>query len=154
MYKEMRRKDRQLPEDEIQHILNTADYGVLSTVSEDGTPYGIPLNYAYKENKIYFHCAAAGHKLDNIKENPQISFCITSDVEVVSNKFTTKYKSVILFGTAKEADDEDKLDILKLLIEKYSSAHIESGMKYIKEGAKHTSIYEIEISHITGKGNR
>lgn len=154
MYTEMRRKEKQLPEGEIRHILDSADYGVLSTVGEDGMPYGVPLNYVYKENKIYFHCAADGHKLDNIKKNPKVSFCITGDVEILPDKFTTKYKNVILFGTAREADPESKLDILKWIIEKYSSGYIESGMKYIEKGAKHASVFEISIEHMSGKGNR
>lgn len=47
-------------------ILDVAEFGVLSTIGNDGQPYGVPLNYIYKDRAIYFHCAVAGQKLDNI----------------------------------------------------------------------------------------
>ena len=44
--------------------------GVLSILGEDGYPYGIPIDYWYceEENRIYFHGAKEGHKIDAIKE--------------------------------------------------------------------------------------
>ena len=46
---ELRRKDRAIAEEESIELLNKADYGVLSTVSKDGKPYGIPLNFCIIE---------------------------------------------------------------------------------------------------------
>jgi hypothetical protein len=37
--KELRRKDRAITEDEAIALLNKAEYGVLSTVTENGKPY-------------------------------------------------------------------------------------------------------------------
>ena len=39
--RELRRKDRSITNDEAITILNKAEYGVLSTVSPDGKPYGV-----------------------------------------------------------------------------------------------------------------
>ena len=60
--REMRRKDRKLEIEDIHYVLNTGEYGVLSTVTPDGTPYSIPISYAYDEdnNVIYMHCTADG----------------------------------------------------------------------------------------------
>ena len=69
MYREIRRKDRILSEEEMFRILEEAPYGVLSTVGEDGIPYGVPISFVYKEGAIFFHAAVEGHKLDNIKAN-------------------------------------------------------------------------------------
>ena len=33
----------------------------------------ILLNYVYRDNKLYFHCAKAGHKLDAIQRQPKVS---------------------------------------------------------------------------------
>jgi nitroimidazol reductase NimA-like FMN-containing flavoprotein (pyridoxamine 5'-phosphate oxidase superfamily) len=55
--KSVRRKDREITSKEAIAILDAAEYGILSTVGEDGQPYGVPLCYAYKDNAIYFHCA-------------------------------------------------------------------------------------------------
>ncbi|MCP4630772.1 MAG: hypothetical protein GY850_45770 [bacterium] len=43
--KEMRRKDKEIGTDETIKLLTECEYGVLSTVGDDGQPYGVPLNY-------------------------------------------------------------------------------------------------------------
>lgn len=47
----MRRKDRQAGEEDILRILKENVYGVLSTISEDGWPYGVPVSYVYEDGK-------------------------------------------------------------------------------------------------------
>jgi nitroimidazol reductase NimA-like FMN-containing flavoprotein (pyridoxamine 5'-phosphate oxidase superfamily) len=49
---------------EASRLLATGEYGVLSTVGEDGQPYGMPLNYVYKNDVICFHCARVGPKIE------------------------------------------------------------------------------------------
>ena len=58
MYREMRRKDRQVTQEEALKILKKAEYGILATSDEQNLPYGVPLSYAYEDHCIYFHCAA------------------------------------------------------------------------------------------------
>ena len=48
----MRRSDKALPNDALVKILQEGEYGVLSTVSADGQPYGVPLNYALQNNNL------------------------------------------------------------------------------------------------------
>ncbi|MHC4207121.1 MAG: pyridoxamine 5'-phosphate oxidase family protein, partial [Planctomycetota bacterium] len=67
--KELRRKDRAITEEEAMTLLSSAEYGVLSTVSDNGEPYGVPLNFCIIDHCIYFHCAIEGRKIDNIKHN-------------------------------------------------------------------------------------
>lgn len=152
MYREMRRKDRLLSEEAMNEIINTAPYGVLSTIGEDGIPYGVPLSYVYKDNNIYFHSAVVGHKLDNIKFNNNVSFCIVTDVENIPDKFSTKYKSVVVFGTVNEVNEEEKEDVFKLILEKFSGNFMESGMDYVKKSGKNAKIFKINIDHISAKG--
>jgi nitroimidazol reductase NimA-like FMN-containing flavoprotein (pyridoxamine 5'-phosphate oxidase superfamily) len=64
--KELRRKDRAMAKEDTISILTTGKYGVLSTVDEIGQPYGVPLNYVFMDECIYFHAAYLGHKIDNI----------------------------------------------------------------------------------------
>lgn len=154
MYREMRRKDRLLSEEEMNQIISTAPYGVLSTIGEDGIPYGVPISYVYKDNNIYFHSAVVGHKLDNIKFNNIVSFSIVTDVENLPEKFTTRYKSVIIFGTVNEVNEGDKIEIFKLLLEKFSGNFMESGMDYVAKASKNAKIFKISIDHITSKGNK
>jgi len=64
MNREMRRSDRQLNTEDALSILEHGEYGIFSTVSADGIPYGVPVSYTYFNQRIYFHCAKnAGLKL-------------------------------------------------------------------------------------------
>lgn len=57
------KKDRQLSDEVAYALLKGGEYGVLSTVDEDGQPYGVPVSYALEGNLIYFHCArGVGYK--------------------------------------------------------------------------------------------
>lgn len=152
MYREMRKKDKQLSEEEMLYVLNTAPYGVLSTISEDGTPYGVPIGFVYKDDKIYFHSAVVGHKLDNIKANNQVSFCVVTDVEAIPDKFTTKFKSVIIFGTVEEINGDKKVEVFDLFLEKFSSNFMESGIEYINKAGRSAWVFQININRITAKG--
>ena len=82
----LRRKDRAITEEEAKVLLNKAEYGVLSTVAENGTPYGVPLNFCIIDHCIFFHCALEGQKLDNIKQNKSVSFCTVGNTEILPDK--------------------------------------------------------------------
>lgn len=154
MFRELRRLDRKMSKEEIIDLIVNADYGILSTYGSDGYAYGVPLSYIYKDNAIYFHCALDGHKLDNIKVNNKVSFCIVGETEVLSAKFSMKYQSVIVFGTIVDVDQIEKENALIGLLEKYSIAHMESGMKYLKNDQENTVVLKLIIEHISGKARR
>lgn len=151
--KEMRRNDRALQDEEAVEMLKKAEYGVLSTVDEQGLPYGVPLNFCVINHHIYFHCAMHGHKIDNIRNNASVSFCVVENAEVLPGKFTTKYASVIAFGEAEEVFDDDKQAGLEGLLRKYSAEFVESGLKYIEGLKEKTRVFKIRIDRLTGKAN-
>ncbi|GAA0086402.1 pyridoxamine 5'-phosphate oxidase family protein [Clostridium sp. CTA-7] len=154
MFKEMRRKDREIEALEAIEVLKKCEYGILSTVDENGYPYGVPLSYVYANDSIYFHSAVEGHKLENIKKNDKVSFCVVGQTDVLPDKFSTKYESVIIFGRAKEVFDDEKNAALLELINKYSADYIEKGKTYIKNANDKTKVIKISIDHISGKGRR
>jgi nitroimidazol reductase NimA-like FMN-containing flavoprotein (pyridoxamine 5'-phosphate oxidase superfamily) len=147
----MRRKDKEIGTDEAINLLTKCEYGVLSTVGNDGQPYGVPLNYTYKDNCIYFHCALKGHKIDNIDDNPRVSFCTVGNTEVLPSEFSTNYVSAVAFGVASEVQGTERYDALVLLLEKFSPGFMEEGKKYIEKLDKVTKVIKIEIQHISGK---
>ena len=149
--REMRRKDKEIGTDEAINLLTKCEYGVLSTVGKDGQPYGVPLNYTYIDNCIYFHCALKGHKIDNIDDNPKVSFCTVGNTEVLPSEFSTNYVSAVAFGIASEVQGTERYDALVLLLEKFSPGFMEEGKKYIKKLDKVTKVIKIQIQHISGK---
>jgi len=150
----VRRKDREITPQEAINILDAAEYGVLSTVDKDGQPYGVPLSYVFKEDAIYFHCAVAGQKLDNIANNSKVSFCVTGSTNVLPDKFGTEYESTVVFGIGSEVHGAERHNALVWLLEKYCSDFLEEGLQYIELKDKATKVIKIEISHISGKARR
>jgi nitroimidazol reductase NimA-like FMN-containing flavoprotein (pyridoxamine 5'-phosphate oxidase superfamily) len=154
MFQKMRRSDRKLTETESKTILANGEYGILSTIGKDGYPYGIPVNYVYMDDEIYFHCASGiGLKLKNINYSAQICFTVVGITNVIPKEFSTKYESVIVFGLASEVTDNKQL-VLEALIQKYAPEYKEDGLKYINQSIDKTAIYKIKIEHITGKARK
>jgi len=154
MFKEMRRKDRSIDNEQAVKLLENGQYGVLSTVGANGYAYGVPLNYAFHKGNIYFHCAVEGNKLDNIMYNNKVSFCVVGNTEPIPDKFSYRYESVIVFGRAEEVYDNEKEDALVALIQKYSSGFMEKGMEYIKNDRNEAKVIKISIDHLTGKARK
>lgn len=152
MFKEMRRKEKQLSAKETIEIVKSGEHGVLATIGADGYPYAVPLNYAYHEGKIYFHCATSGHKLVNIENEANVSFCIVDGTEIIPEKFTTRFRSVVVFGKAAEVHSEEKKEGLVAIARRFSPEYMDAGDKYIKNAWDKTKVVKIEIEHMTGKG--
>ncbi|HVO66151.1 MAG TPA: pyridoxamine 5'-phosphate oxidase family protein [Syntrophales bacterium] len=154
MHRNVRRKDRELSIDLATKLFSECEYGFLCTVDIDGQPYGIPLNYIYKDNCVYFHCALEGHKLENIKANKKVSFCVVGRTKVIPDKFTTQYESAVAFGSASEVYGSEKQDALFSFLEKYSPSFLEEGKKFIDKMSEKVRVIRIDIDHITGKARK
>jgi uncharacterized protein len=152
--KSIRRKDREIKKQETIDLLDSAEYGVLSTVGQDNQPYGVPLNYVYKNNCIYFHCALSGHKIDNIENNAKVSFCVVGNTKVLPAQFATEYESAVAFGVASEVEGVEKYNAFVWILEKYSPAFIEEGKLYIAQKDKVAKVFKIEINSISGKARK
>ena len=153
MFREMRRKRQQLTEAECVEILTRTTSGVLAVLGDDEYPYAVPISYVYDGNALYFHCARSGHKLDAIKSCEKVSFCVIDRDEVVPQKYTTYFRSVIIFGRASivENDDEMRTAIEKLAI-KYNPADSKTNRDAtIKKEYALMRIVRIDIDHLTGK---
>jgi nitroimidazol reductase NimA-like FMN-containing flavoprotein (pyridoxamine 5'-phosphate oxidase superfamily) len=150
----MRRKDRLIAESEALAILERGEYGILSTVSSDHRPYGVPVSYCLMDGAIYFHCAVEGSKLDNIDHNPQVSFCVVGETELLPAEFATKYESCIVQGLASESLGEEKQRALESLVHKYSADYVAEGLDYIEQLRSRARVFRISIDAISGKARR
>lgn len=153
MIREMRKKNKQLSEQEARRLLAAGEYGILATAGED-YPYGVPVNYAVAGDMIYIHgTLEPGQRDDNIRQNNRVCFTVVGETAVLSEKFAERFESVIVFGTAELAEGEEKEAGLEALIDKYSPEYKEKGMKYIQAAKDQTAVYRISIDKITGKAS-
>lgn len=54
-----------MSEAETIEILKSCTSGVLAVTGDNDYPYAVPLSYAFKDGKLFFHFANSGHKLDS-----------------------------------------------------------------------------------------
>lgn len=148
----MRRSDRQVSEEQAMKVLESGIHGIFCTMGVDGYPYGVPLNYAVEDGVIYLHCATEGKKLQNLALNPKASLVVVGENEVLAEKFSMRYESVMAFGTVSLVTDlEDKIKGLMALVRKYSPEFLESGEVYARSAAAKTTVLMMHIEHVTGK---
>ncbi len=152
MFREMRRKKQLLSEAETIEILQSCTSGVLAVIGDNDYPYAVPLSFVYKDGKLFFHFAKAGHKIDSIVRNNKVSFCVIKTDNVIQKTFTTHFRSAIVFGRARIlTEDSEKKYALECLVEKYSPDYIAEGQSEIERDWNRVWVAEIKIEHMTGK---
>lgn len=155
MFQEMRRQDRGLDRAETEKILANGMFGVLSMNGENDYAYGVPFSYVYLQNRIYLHCAPEGKKLQHIRRDNRVSFCVVVEAEPLPDKFSMKYQSAMVFGKIYEVvNDEEKFQGLVALVEKYyrgDEAHIARGKEKAASSLEKTAVLRIDVDHLTGK---
>ena len=149
----VRRQDRLLPEENAYRLLKKGEYGVLSMVTSEGTPYGVPVNYVWDgKDAVYIHCAPEGRKLRYLRETPEASFCIVGSTHVIPNKFTTNYESIVLTCRAQLGLPEaERMDALHRSIDKYAPSFWDICEKYAEKSFHRTQIIKLNILSFSGK---
>ena len=152
MFREMRRYNQQLTADECVEVLNRCTSGVLAVLGDDGYPYAVPLSYAYKDGVLWFHGALTGHKIDAIESCPKVSFCVIDKDDVIPEKLTSVYRSVIVFGKARVLDDERRIaQGARIIGEKYLPGGRDHVENEIAQSMPKLNVIRMDIEHITGK---
>lgn len=153
MFREMIRKNKQIPEEECLRILEKETRGVLSVAGDNGYPYGSPMNHYYCEDDgcIYFHCGKSGYRLDALKSNDKVSFCVCDKGFRKEGEWAWNVKSVIVFGRMSVIDDMDKIvDITTRLSRKFTEDE-EYISREIELYADRTLLLQLTPEHICGK---
>lgn len=152
MFREMRRTKQLLSKEDTIEILNRCTSGVFAVIDEDGYPYTVPVSHAYKDGEIFFHSAIEGHKIDSIKNNDKVTFCVIDKDQVVAEDFTTQYQSVVVYGRARILSDEkEKVQAMEAIVQKYSPDYMKEGKEEIQNSMPRFCVVAIAIEHMTGK---
>lgn len=153
MFRQMRRIKQELPLDEAKKLLIKNKRGVISLNGEEGYPYSIPINYFYdeEENKLYFHGAKTGYKVDCIKNNNKASFVTYGDEELSDNGWSYYLKSVVVFGKIEIVEDRELAakKLRELAVKYYPSlSEVDAVMERSFDNAL---VYYLDIAHMTCK---
>lgn len=123
MFRELLRINKKLSMEECIHVLKTEKRGVLSVNGDNDYPYGMPMNHWYNEEdgKIYFHCGNIGHRLDALKKDNKVSFCVYDEGYHNPGQWALHVKSVIVFGRVEIVDELERIvDITTKLSHKFT----------------------------------
>lgn len=153
----MRRKEREVTDK--KEMIDILDECNTMHVAFSGveSPYVVPLSFGYSFDNdmlvLYFHCAKAGMKLDILKTDSKVSFACDTFLgyERTAHGITTRYKSVIGFGTCTVL--KEKKEILQGM--RFITDHC-GFSDYPVEGCAelaHLTVCRINVSSMSGKRN-
>ncbi|MCQ1530840.1 pyridoxamine 5'-phosphate oxidase family protein [Lutispora saccharofermentans] len=151
MFREMRRGKQLLSKEDTVAVMDRCTNGVLACLGDEDYPYAVPLSYVYFNDKIYFHSAKAGHKIDAITKNPKVSFAVIDEDTIVSERFTSYFRSIIAFGKVRFVEGDEWLEAMKALVEKYSADQPDEAKHKEIFGCTQAYMIAIDIEHMSGK---
>jgi len=147
----MRRSKQLLSKEDTIAVMERCTNGVLSCFGDEGYPYAVPVNFVYFNEKIYFHSSKSGHKIDAITKNPKVCFTIIDEDTIISEEFTSYFRSVVAFGKARIVEGEEWLTSFRALVEKYSGDQPEEIKHKEISGCTAAYLIAIDVEHVTGK---
>lgn len=153
MFRELTRKNKQIPHEECVTLLTRETRGVLAVNGGDGYPYAMPMNHFYNPDDgcIYFHCGKTGHRLDALRQSDKVSFCVCEQGCWEEGDWAYHVRSVIVFGRIEIIDDLPRIaSISAALSRKFTQdeAYIQNE---IEQYGKATLLLKLTPEHICGK---
>jgi nitroimidazol reductase NimA-like FMN-containing flavoprotein (pyridoxamine 5'-phosphate oxidase superfamily) len=149
----MRRFDKLITDSQIiEKILNESSICRIG-FSVDGEAHIIPVNFGYRDNKLFIHSATDGRKIDFIMQNNRVCFEMELDHEIITGKaacdWTTKYRSIIGYGYISIIDDSSQKKAgLDIIMSKYGGPNTNT---YSEKILKKMVLFVIEIDTLSGK---
>jgi nitroimidazol reductase NimA-like FMN-containing flavoprotein (pyridoxamine 5'-phosphate oxidase superfamily) len=149
----MRRSKQEIMDKaKLEEILTGAEICRLSML--DGQlPYIVPVNYGYREGKIYIHSAPKGKKIDLLKQNKQVCFEVEDTVEIVKGEeacdWSTHYRSVVGYASVEILSDEaGKQEGLEVIMAQHGAPEL---VDFDPGNLKRMVIIKLTITSLTGK---
>lgn len=148
-------------ENKMNDLLSRAKVGYLGLNDDEGT-YVVPLNFVWKDKKIYFHGSEQGRKADAIHTSNRVCFTVSEDNGTIAKpepaNIGTAYTSVMVFGKLRLVDSlEEATSALQVMLDKFVPGYFERELlqKYVDSyrsslGSK-TIVYCLEPDQLTAK---
>ena len=153
MFRAIRKKKREIPHEAAEALLRASRRGVLAVNGDGGYPYAIPINYVYDEaaQKIYFHGAKEGHKVDALRACDKVCFTVYGNETVKEEAWAPFLQSAVVFGRCRLVEPGERaMTLLKKLAMKYYPEERLADSEIARAGS-FAQIFEIEIEHLSGK---
>ena len=151
----MRRNDKIITDQaQLEQIIQDAPYVVLGFQTE-AEPYLLPIDFAYANGYLYFHCAKEGRKLELLAKNKHVSLLFVNYGGLIhpenptqACQFSTKYKSVMAQGVCEEIEALDEKErAMRLIIAKLGIKQLPMPEAVLAK----TCLYKVKIQALVGK---
>ena len=153
MFRPIRKKKNELGVDATENLLRCSRRGVLAVNGDNGYPYAIPVNFFYDSaaQKIYFHGARAGHKVDALHACDKVCFTVYGNETVKKESWAPFVQSAVVFGRCRPVKDGPKATVLlkQLAMKYYPDEQLVDDE--IAHAGKNAQLFEIKIEHLSGK---
>ena len=153
MFRTIRKKKNELNKNATEDLLQSSRRGVLAVNGDDGYPYAILVNYVYdrEAQKIYFHGARAGHKVDALKACDKVCFTVYGNETIKEEAWAPFLQSTVVFGRCHllEAGERATALLKQFAMKYYPNEQLVD--EEIARAGKAAQLFEIEIEHLSGK---
>lgn len=153
MFRPMRRAKRTISDEDARSLLAKGRRATLAVNGDDGYPFAFPIDYRFDAdaNKIYFHGAKAGQKVDALRRSDKVCLTVMGNERLEDSEWAPYVQSVVVFGRCRLVDDAAKTEaeVRRLALKYYPSA--EEVERELEKYLSAVQLYEIEIEHLTGK---
>lgn len=101
------------------------------------------------DGRIHLHYAQVGYRIERIRNNEMVSFCVVQRNKVVPSGFSTDYRSAIVIGRAKIVTDGlTRRRALQMLNEKCASEFPDESRGEMERCWHAVCIVEMEIERV------
>jgi nitroimidazol reductase NimA-like FMN-containing flavoprotein (pyridoxamine 5'-phosphate oxidase superfamily) len=153
----LRRADMAMTPERMLQTLDCGFAGRLATVSEDGSPYCVPMLYIWADSQLFLHgTSALGHLQTNVRREPRVCFALDEPDEVFDyGRFECDsglaYRSLLRFGRINIVEETAAKQLFcERLMEKYGKPNSIRPKNFFPR-LDIITVYALTIDRMTGK---
>jgi nitroimidazol reductase NimA-like FMN-containing flavoprotein (pyridoxamine 5'-phosphate oxidase superfamily) len=149
----MRKADREIKDTTIIEEILAGSIICRLAMMDGDLPYILPFNYGYRDGCLYIHSAPEGKKIDLLLKDNRVCFEVEGPTGIIKAdqacNWSTRYRSVIGYGTVKIlSDEESRQQGLEIIM----AQHGAPGLTEFNPGnLNRMVILRLTITSLTGK---
>ena len=153
MFRELTRKNKAASHEECIRLLESEKRGVLSVQSDDGYPYGMPMNHWYDAETgcLWFHCGHGGHREDALRCCDKVSYCVYDQGWTHPGEWVKHVLSVIVFGRMEIIDNQEEIIRVATALSRKFTDDEGYIAREIQAFAHETRLLKLTPEHMCGK---
>lgn len=113
-------------EERLMDILSRHETGLLC-LQDEGQPYAIPINHAFRNGKLFMHCGKKGRKVQIIQKNSAACYNICGPSEDEPKQLRSchlPYESIIFYGKVRISEDKEEIEeAIREITEQYGTPY-------------------------------